>query len=76
MVPNQEAIIACTRCSSMVSIGQTTYDNNGKSLICFGCYNKLARGVEPDRILQSAEAPDKVDYKCLACGFKFSRAKV
>lgn len=75
MVPNQDVIISCTRCTANVPIGQTTYENNSKNLICFNCYNKIARGVEPDRVVQTLQAPDRIAYKCLACGFGFSRTK-
>jgi len=75
MGPNQDVIISCTRCTSNVPIGQTTYANNSRNLICFDCYNKIARGQEPDRIVQTAELPDKVGYKCMSCGFSFSRAR-
>ena len=74
-MPNQDVIISCTRCTVNVPIGQTTYESNSRNLICFNCYNKLARGVQPDRVVQYAEAPDKINYKCIACGFKFTRAK-
>lgn len=75
MVPNQDVVISCTRCTVNVPIGQTTYENNSRNLICFNCYNKLARGVQPDVLVQSAQAPDRVGYKCLACGFRFARSK-
>ena|SRR3989338_1491841 len=75
MVPNQDVIISCTRCTINVPIGQTTYENNSKNLICFNCYNKIARGVQPDKLIQSAELPEKIDYKCIACGFNFSRGR-
>ena len=71
---NQDVVISCTRCTSSVPIGQTTYDINGKNLICFNCYNKIVRGAKPDRLVQSAEMPERLNYTCLACGFKFSRA--
>lgn len=75
MVPNQDVIISCTRCTVNVPIGQTTYESNTKNLICFNCYNKLAKGTQPDRVVQTAEGPDRLTYKCLSCGFAFSRAK-
>jgi len=56
---DQEVNIACTSCSKKVPISQATY-GTGKSLICFSCYNLIARGAKPDRIVQSAEAPEKV----------------
>ena len=70
---DQDVIIACTGCSKKVPITQATYGTD-KSLICFSCYNLIARGAKPDRILQSAEAPEKVYYKCNNCGYNFSRA--
>src|SRR3989338_74382 len=73
--PNEESIISCTRCSINVPISQTTYENSSKNLICFECYNKMARGQQPERIILHAESPYKVDYKCMSCGFKFSRGK-
>ena len=75
MMPNQDVIISCTRCTVNVPIGQTTYENNSKNLICFNCYNKLARGTQPDRIIQTSEAPERLSYKCLSCGSKFSRSR-
>lgn len=72
---DQDVIISCTRCTANVPINQTTYDNNGKNLICFACYNKIAQGQVPDRIIQTAEIPDKIHYECLACNFKFSRLR-
>ncbi len=72
---NQDVIISCTRCTVNVPIGQTTYENNTRNLICFNCYNKLAKGQEPDRLVQTAEVPEKTAYKCLSCGFKFSRTR-
>lgn len=75
MVHDQDVIISCTRCTINVPIGQTTYENNSKNLICFNCYNKIIKGVRPDKIIQSADMPDKTDYKCLACGFRFTRAR-
>jgi len=72
--PNQDVVIACTSCSIKVPISQTTYDNSGKNLICFDCYNLIAKGDRPDRLVQSAEAPEKVYYKCMACGYSFSRS--
>lgn len=71
---NLDTMVACTRCTSSVPIENTTYDSNGKKLICFGCYNKLVKGIIPDRVLQSAEIPTRFNYTCLSCGFKFSRA--
>ena len=70
---NQDVVVSCTRCANSVPIGHTTYDSNGKNLICFNCYNKLVKGIKPDRVVQSAEIPDRVKYNCLSCGFKFSR---
>ncbi|MEK6947898.1 MAG: hypothetical protein AABX19_01505 [Nanoarchaeota archaeon] len=70
---DQEVNIACTSCSKKVPISQATY-GTGKSLICFSCYNLIARGAKPDRIIQSAEAPEKVNYKCNNCGYNFSRS--
>ncbi|MBS3152839.1 hypothetical protein J4230_05515 [Candidatus Woesearchaeota archaeon] len=75
MVPDQDVIISCTRCTINVPIGQTTYETNSRNLICFNCYNKLARGLQPDKIIQSAEMPEKVIYKCMACSYKFSRSR-
>lgn len=72
---DQDVIISCTRCTATVPIAQTTYENNSKNLICFNCYNKLAKGVQPDRVLQSSETPQRIDYKCIACGYSFSRPK-
>jgi len=63
MVPDQDVIISCTRCTINVPIGQTTYETNSRNLICFNCYNKLARGLQPDKIIQSA------------CSYKFSRSR-
>ncbi len=74
-IHEQDVIISCTRCTSNIPISQTTYENNTKNLICFNCYNKLAKGVQPDRLVQSAEAPQKLNYKCIACGYSFSRLK-
>ena len=71
---DQDVIISCTRCANSVPIGHTTYDSNGKSLICFNCYNKIIKGLKPDRVLQSAEIPDRFNYSCLSCNFKFSRS--
>ncbi len=71
---NQDVIISCTRCASNVLIGHSTYDSSGKNLICFNCYNKIVRGLKPDRIIQSALTSDKMQYNCLSCGFKFSRS--
>lgn len=75
MIHDQDVIISCTRCTVNVPIGQTTYENNSKNLICFNCYNKLARGQQPDKIFQTAEAPERTSYKCLSCGFKFTRGR-
>ncbi len=70
---NQDLMVTCTRCTSSISIGQTTYDTTGRNLICFNCYNKIARGEEPEKIIQRAEPVDRVNYKCLRCSFSFSR---
>ncbi len=74
MIPNQDVVISCTRCTVNVPIAQTTYDGSGRNLICFNCYNKIAKGIEPDKVVQTAEVPDKISYKCLSCGFKFARS--
>ncbi len=73
MMPNQDIIISCTRCTINVPIAQTTYNNGGKSLICFNCYNQVVKGSGPERIMQNADLPERVNYNCLSCGFKFSR---
>lgn len=73
MVPDQDTIISCTRCTTNVPLSQTTYDKSGKHLICFNCYNLIAKGIEPDKILQTSEDGDRVNYTCLSCGFKFTR---
>lgn len=73
MQHDQDTMVACTRCTSSVPIEHTTYDSKGRNLICFGCYNKLVKGVIPDRLIQSAEIT-KLNYQCLSCGFKFSRS--
>ena len=72
MMPNQDIVISCTRCTLNVPIAQTTYDNNGKNLICFNCYNHVVKGIQPDKIVQTAQV-DRVNYSCLSCHFKFSR---
>ena len=74
MSPKQDMIITCKRCDLTVPINQTTYDGSGKDLICFECYNKIAKGLEPEKYntLQSAE-PNKVHYKCNNCHYGFSR---
>ena len=71
---DQDMIIACTRCTCKVPIASTTYDKTGKKLICFECYNKISKGIEPEkyRTIQS-ENPEKVGYKCVSCGYRFSR---
>lgn len=70
---NQDILISCARCASNMSINHSTYDSGGKNLICFNCYNKIVRGLKPDKLVQSALTPDKMLYNCLSCGFKFSR---
>ncbi|HLC85931.1 MAG TPA: hypothetical protein VJG30_01435 [Candidatus Nanoarchaeia archaeon] len=74
MESNQDIIIACTSCSSRVPISQTTYGSSGKNLICFDCYNSIAKGNKPERVVQSADVPDRVSYKCMSCSHSFSRA--
>ena len=74
MEPNQDVVIACTSCSNKVPISQTTYGSSNKNLICFSCYNTLARGNKPDKLVQSADMPDRVNYKCMHCNHSFSRA--
>src|SRR3989344_261469 len=76
MEPNQDVMVACVECTSKVSLGNTIYDKKGTSLICYECYNKLARGIQPEqyKTVQSSE-PDKLIYNCRSCGFKFSRSK-
>lgn len=73
---DQDIIVACTVCTSKTQIGSTTYDRTGKNLICFGCYNKIVQGKQPEvyRTIQS-ENPDRLFYNCVACGYKFSRSK-
>jgi len=75
MKVNQDILISCTQCALKVPITQTTYNKNGKDLICFECYNKLAKGIEPEqyKTVQSAEYPRKINYKCMSCHYKFSR---
>ena len=72
MIPNQDIIISCTKCTLNVPIAQTTYDRNGKNLICFSCYNLVAKGGSPEKIIQNAQV-ERVNYECLSCHFKFSR---
>jgi len=74
MKADQGTIICCSRCNLNVPITRSTYEN-GKDLICFDCYNKVVKGKKVDVIVQQAEVPNKVDYTCIACGFKFSRNK-
>jgi Zn finger protein HypA/HybF involved in hydrogenase expression len=73
MIPDQDVVVSCTRCTVNVPINQTTYENNSRNLICFECYNKLAQGLHPDKVVQKAEPSDRLNYKCNNCGFKFSR---
>lgn len=70
----QEVTVSCTRCTSNIPIGQTTYDSSGRSLICFNCYNKIARGEQPHKIIQTAVPTDRINYRCFNCKFKFSRS--
>ncbi len=70
---NQDVVVACASCSAKVPISQTTYGDD-KNLICFSCYNSIARGSRPDRVVQTSIAPDKIYYKCNVCGFSFSRS--
>ncbi len=70
---NQDLMITCSRCTNSASIGQTTYDSTGRNLICFNCYNKIARGEEPEKVIQKAAPPERTNYKCIKCGFSFSR---
>ena len=72
---DQEVTISCAFCSVNVPIAQTTYNLTGKELICFNCYNKLAKGKQPDKVMQSEEAPEKISYNCTYCSFQFSRAR-
>ncbi|MBS3167902.1 hypothetical protein J4216_02150 [Candidatus Woesearchaeota archaeon] len=72
MASNQDTVVSCTRCNISVPMSKTTY-GDGKNLICFSCYNKIVKGIIPDKIMQQAEPPQKVDYECHYCGFKFSR---
>ena len=74
MPHTKDLSISCTRCTTPVSLGQTTYDSSGRNLICFNCYNKIAKGEEPEKIIQSASIPARIDYNCFSCGFKFSRS--
>ena len=77
MKVNQDILVSCNQCTLKVPITQTTYDKDGKNLICFECYNKLAQGIEPQvyKTIQSADFPKKIHYKCLNCTFKFSRSE-
>jgi DNA-directed RNA polymerase subunit RPC12/RpoP len=69
---NSSVIISCSRCTAHVPITKSTYEN-GKNLICFDCYNKVVKGQIPDRIIQTGAMPDRVNYSCYNCGFKFTR---
>jgi len=77
MVPKQDVIVICKKCDLTVPINQTTYDNSGRDLICFECYNKIAKGQEPEKYntVQSADYPVRVHYKCTQCHFTFSRSE-
>ena len=75
MIPEQDVIVSCTRCTNQVPINQTTYENNSKNLICFDCYNKLAQGLHPDRVIQPLEPGERLSYKCSHCSFTFSRSQ-
>ena len=74
---NQDILVSCNKCTAKVPITQTTYDQGGKNLICFECYNKLAKGLEPEpyKTLQSAEYPKRISYTCSHCHFKCSRTE-
>ena len=75
MVPKQEVLVSCNRCTVKVPIGQTIYEKDGQNLICFECYNKIAKGLEPEvyKTMQSADLPAMISYRCNNCNFKFSR---
>lgn len=69
----QELTVSCTRCTSNVLISHTTYDPSGRNLICFNCYNKLAKGEQPYKVVQTAVPSDRTNYRCFNCNYKFSR---
>ncbi len=74
MGPKQDLIVMCKKCDLSVPINQTTYTNSRKELICFECYNKIAKGQEPEKYktVQSSDS-GKIHYKCNSCHFTFSR---
>lgn len=73
----QDMIVTCNRCALTVPINQTTYDNGGKSLICFDCYNKIVQGLETGqyKIIQSGDVPKRLNYRCSFCNFEVSRSE-
>ncbi len=75
--PKQEVLVSCSKCTLRVPIGHTIYTKDGQNLMCFECYNKIIKGIEPEayKTVQSAEMPKKINYICIACGFKFSRVE-
>ena len=44
---HQESCIGCRRCQEACPIGAIAFDKEGHALKCDGCFERVARGLEP-----------------------------
>jgi len=69
----QDIIVTCKSCEIKVPMSRTRFDRSGVNLICLKCYKDIY-GLNNEKVLQTAD-PNRSNYSCSYCGYKFSRNK-
>lgn len=69
----QNITVTCKNCETKVPLGKTRPSKFGPHVICLNCYKELY-GLKDEKIIQQAD-PNRTNYACTYCGYKFSRNK-
>ena len=68
-------VYMCDQCKNKFEFGNIRYTNDGKKLVCLGCYSKIKKQTEtkkPEIIEPVQHLPDVIKVICVKCRYKFS----